>query len=39
VNSVTVTAQDAVLQITVVYTVIQTQQQQTQQFVYGGTGT
>lgn len=39
VNSVTVAAEDAVLQITVVYTVIQTQQQQTQQFVYGGTGT
>jgi uncharacterized protein len=39
VNSVAVTAEDAVLQITVVYTVIQTQQQQTQQFVYGGTAT
>lgn len=39
VNSVAVTAGDAVLQITVVYTVIQTQQQQTQQFVYGGTAT
>jgi uncharacterized protein len=38
VNSVTVTTEDAVLQITVVYTVIQTQQQQTQQFVYGGSG-
>ena len=36
VQSVTVTADDATLQITVVYTVIQTQQQQTQQFVYGG---
>jgi hypothetical protein len=38
VQSVTVTANDAILQITVVYTVIQTQQQQTQQFVYGGAG-
>jgi hypothetical protein len=36
VQSVTVAANDATLQITVVYTVIQTQQQQTQQFVYGG---
>jgi hypothetical protein len=36
VNSVTVSANDATLQITVVYTVIQTQQQQTQLFVYGG---
>ncbi len=36
VQSVTVSANDATLQITVVYTVIQTQQQQTQQFVYGG---
>ena len=36
VNSVTVEANDATLLITVVYTVIQTQQQQTQQFVYGG---
>ena len=36
VQSVTVTANDATLQITVVYTIIQTQQQQTQQFVYGG---
>jgi phage baseplate assembly protein W len=36
VNSVQVTAEDAILQITVVYTVIQTQQQRTQQFVYGG---
>lgn len=35
-NSVTVAADDATLQITVVYTVIQTQQQLTQQFVYGG---
>lgn len=39
VESVTVTADDSTLQVTVVYTVIQTQQQQTQQFVYGaGTG-
>jgi phage baseplate assembly protein W len=38
INSVAVTAEDAVLQITVVYTVIQTQQQQTQQFVYGRSG-
>jgi Bacteriophage baseplate protein W len=36
VQSVTVTAIEATLQITVVYSVIQTQQQQTQQFVYGG---
>ncbi len=36
VQSVTVSADDAVLQITVVYTVIQTRQEQTQQFVYGG---
>ena len=35
VQSVTVTAQDATLQVTVVYTVLQSQQQQTQQFVYG----
>jgi uncharacterized protein len=36
VQSVSVTADDSTLQITVVYLVIQTQQQQTQQFVYGG---
>lgn len=30
---------DATLQITIRYTIIQTQQQQTQQFVYGGTAT
>lgn len=36
VQSVTVTANDATLQITVVYLVLQTQQQQTQTFVYGG---
>jgi phage baseplate assembly protein W len=35
VQSVTVTADEATLQVTVVYTVNQTQQQQTQQFVYG----
>jgi hypothetical protein len=37
-QSVTVVADDATLRITVAYTVIQTQQQQTQQFVYGATG-
>jgi phage baseplate assembly protein W len=36
VQSVKVTANDATLLITVIYTIIQTQQQQTQQFVYGG---
>ena len=36
VNSVDVTAQDSTLLITVTYTIIQSQQQQTQQFVYGG---
>jgi phage baseplate assembly protein W len=36
VQSVNVTANDSTLEITVVYTVIQTQQQQTQTFVYGG---
>jgi phage baseplate assembly protein W len=36
VQSVTLSANEATLQITVVYTVIQTQQQQTQRFVYGG---
>jgi phage baseplate assembly protein W len=35
-QSVTVVPDDAILQITVIYTVLQTQQQQTQQFVYGG---
>ena len=35
VQSVSVLADDATLQITVVYTILQTQQQQTQQFVYG----
>lgn len=38
VQSVTVQANDASLQITVVYTLLQSQQQQTQQFVYGGMG-
>lgn len=36
VQSVTVVANDETLQITVAYVVLQTQQQQTQQFVYGG---
>ena len=36
VQSVTVVSSDATLQITVVYLVLQSQQQQTQQFVYGG---
>jgi len=36
VQSVTVTPEDSTLLITVVYTIIQTQQQQTEQFVYGG---
>lgn len=39
VRSLTVTNQDAVLQVTVVYLIIQTQQQQTQQFVYGSAQT
>ncbi len=38
VQTVTVAANDATLLITVVYTIIQTQQRQTQQFVYGGAG-
>jgi uncharacterized protein len=38
VQSVTVLANDATLQITVVYMVIQTQQLQTQTFVYAGAG-
>ena len=37
VQSVTVTAEESTLQVTVVYTVIQSQQQLTQQFVYGST--
>jgi len=36
VQSVAVAADEATLQVTVVYTVIQAQQQLTQQFVYGG---
>ncbi|HZU09257.1 MAG TPA: GPW/gp25 family protein [Pseudacidobacterium sp.] len=36
VQSVTVTAEDATLLVTVQYIIIQSQQQQTQQFVYGG---
>jgi hypothetical protein len=36
VNSVSVSAQDSTLLITISYTIIQSQQQQTQQFVYGG---
>ena len=36
VQSVTVVNQDATLQITVDYMIIQSQQQQTQQFVFGG---
>jgi uncharacterized protein len=36
VNAVYVTAQDSTLLITITYTIIQSQQQQTQQFVYGG---
>jgi hypothetical protein len=38
VQSVNVSADDATLTITVAYIVLQTQQQQTQQFVYGGAG-
>jgi Bacteriophage baseplate protein W len=36
VNAVNVLAEDATLLITITYTIIATQQQQTQQFVYGG---
>jgi uncharacterized protein len=36
VQSVSVVGDDSTLQITVVYLVLQSQQQQTQQFVYGG---
>jgi uncharacterized protein len=36
VNSVTVEANDATLQVTVVYTLVANQQQQSQQFLYGG---
>jgi phage baseplate assembly protein W len=38
VQSVSVSAEEATLQVTVTYTVIQSQQQQTQQFVYGAGG-
>ena len=36
VSAVEVSAQDSTLLITITYTIIQSQQQQTQQFVYGG---
>jgi uncharacterized protein len=36
VNSVTVEANDATLQVTVVYTLVANQHQQSQQFLYGG---
>jgi uncharacterized protein len=36
VQSVTVVTNDATLQVTVVYTLVFNQQQQTQQFIYGG---
>jgi uncharacterized protein len=36
VNAVYVTSEESTLQITVIYTIIQSQQQQTQQYVYGG---
>ena len=36
VNAVYVSAEDATLLISIVYTIIATQEQQTQQFVYGG---
>ncbi len=39
VNAVDVTAQESTLLITITYTIIQSQQQQTQQFVYGGAST
>ena len=39
VNAVNVTAEESTLLITVTYTIIQSQQQQTQQFVYGGAST
>jgi phage baseplate assembly protein W len=39
VQSVDVAADDATLLITITYTIIQSQQQQTQQFVFGGTAT
>jgi uncharacterized protein len=39
VNSVVVQREDSTLFITVTYTIIQSQQKQTQQFVYGGSAT
>jgi phage baseplate assembly protein W len=39
VNAVSVTAQDSTLLISVTYTIVQSQQQVTQQFVYGGATT
>jgi Bacteriophage baseplate protein W len=39
VNAVDVSAEESTLLITVTYTIIQSQQQQTQQFVYGGATT
>jgi len=36
VNSVQVVTQDSTLQVTVVYTLVSNQQQQSQQFLYGG---
>lgn len=36
INAVNVEAQDSTLLITITYTIIQSQQQQTQQFAYGG---
>lgn len=36
VNSVTVVAEESTLQVTVVYTIVANQQQQSQQFLYGG---
>lgn len=36
VNSVTVVAEESTLQVTVVYTLVANQQQQSQQFLYGG---
>jgi hypothetical protein len=39
VNAVNVTAQESTLLISVTYTILQSQQQQTQQFVYGGAST
>ena len=36
VNSVAVVAEDSTLQVTVIYTLVANQQQQSQQFLYGG---